>query len=73
MGLLGGNAFLTWLAIAAPKRRGWIHLAPYGFTVSFYWLLISIAAWRGLLQLFTRPFHWEKTEHGLSRCDQTQP
>ena len=73
MGLLAGNAVLTWLAIAAPKRRGWIHLAPYGFTVSFYWLLISVAAWRGLLQLFTRPFHWEKTEHGLSRCDQTQP
>ena len=73
IGLLGGNAVLTWMAIAAPKRTGWDHLAPYGFTVSLYWMLISIAAWRGLLQLFTRPFHWEKTAHGLSRFEQIRP
>jgi hypothetical protein len=30
-----------------------------------YWVLISIAAWKGLIQLFTNPFHWEKTRHGL--------
>jgi len=32
-----------------------------------YWLLISLAAYRALLQLITRPFYWEKTEHGVSR------
>jgi hypothetical protein len=26
---------------------------------------MSYAAWRGFLQLFTNPFFWEKTEHGL--------
>ncbi|MEP2829750.1 hypothetical protein [Parvibaculum sp.] len=32
----------------------------------FYWLLISIAAYKALWQLITKPFHWEKTEHGIS-------
>lgn len=31
-----------------------------------YWLLISFASYRALLQLITNPFHWEKTEHGVS-------
>jgi hypothetical protein len=26
---------------------------------------MSLAAWKGFLQLFTNPFYWEKTEHGL--------
>jgi len=68
-GLLTGNAVLTWLAVSAPRRRGWQGLAPYGFTVVFYWALISLAAWRALWQLFRRPFYWEKTAHGLTRFE----
>jgi len=30
-----------------------------------YWALMSVAAWKGFLQLFTNPFYWEKTVHGL--------
>jgi cellulose synthase/poly-beta-1,6-N-acetylglucosamine synthase-like glycosyltransferase len=70
LSLLGGNVILTWLAVIAPRRRGWSEIAPYGFTASFYWALISIAAWRAFWQLVTQPFYWEKTEHGLSRLDQ---
>ena len=33
----------------------------------FYWLLISVAAYRALLQFMTARFEWEKTEHGLAR------
>ena len=72
IGLVGGNAMLTWLAIIAPQRRGWNSLAPYGLTVTLYWGLISLAAWRALWQLITRPFHWEKTAHGLSRLGQNR-
>jgi len=72
-GLLLGNAVLTWLSIVAPRRRGWSDLAPYGTMATAYWALISIAAWRGVFQLFTRPFHWDKTEHGLSRWEPHQP
>jgi cellulose synthase/poly-beta-1,6-N-acetylglucosamine synthase-like glycosyltransferase len=31
----------------------------------FYWLLMSIAGYRALIQLFIRPHHWEKTPHAL--------
>jgi hypothetical protein len=31
----------------------------------FYWVLISIAAWKGFIQLLNRPHYWEKTDHGL--------
>ena len=65
-GLLVGNVLLTLLAVLAPKRRGWETLAPYGLTVVVYWAMISVAGYRGLWQLFTRPFFWEKTEHGVT-------
>jgi hypothetical protein len=26
---------------------------------------MSVAAWKGLIQLVRKPFYWEKTEHGL--------
>jgi hypothetical protein len=36
-------------------------------TIPFYWLLLSVAAWRALFQLVFAPHRWEKTEHGLGR------
>ena len=63
-GHLVSNLLLTWLAVLAPRRRRWDSLAPYGLTVVAYWAMISAAGYRGLWQLFTRPFFWEKTEHG---------
>ena len=65
--LLIGNGILTVLSILAPVKRRWLSLAPYGVTVFIYWLLISVAAYKALAQLVTRPFYWEKTRHGLTR------
>ncbi len=65
--LASGNLLLTGLAMASPIRRGWQDLSPYGLGVTFYWAMISFAAWRGLGQLIRRPHYWEKTAHGLSR------
>ncbi|PSR36565.1 MAG: glycosyl transferase, partial [Sulfobacillus thermosulfidooxidans] len=31
-----------------------------------YWSMMSLASWKALMQLITRPSHWEKTVHGLS-------
>jgi len=43
-------------------RHGWVlALTP------FYWLLLSLAAWRALYQLVRDPQRWEKTEHGLAK------
>jgi len=38
----------------------------------FYWVLISIAAIKGFYQLFTKPWYWEKTVHGLSHAPQKE-
>ena len=39
---------------------------PLMLLIPAYWLLISVAAWYGFLQLLTRPYYWEKTQHGLA-------
>lgn len=36
-------------------------------TMPGYWCLMSAAAWMALWQFALRPFHWNKTVHGLSR------
>jgi glycosyltransferase XagB len=65
--LLAGNGAFTYLVMLGPIRRGWLNLIPFSFTLLAYWVLISVAAYRGLWQLIRDPFYWEKTQHGLSR------
>ncbi|HVV63997.1 MAG TPA: glycosyltransferase [Rhizomicrobium sp.] len=66
IGAIGSNGLLTALAVSGPMRRGRSDLAPYGLTVTLYWLLISLAGYRALWHLITKPFHWDKTAHGLN-------
>jgi cellulose synthase/poly-beta-1,6-N-acetylglucosamine synthase-like glycosyltransferase len=67
--LLVSNLFLIAVHLLACRRRGLWDLAPWALLIPFYWLLISIGAWKGFLQLLTRPFYWEKTEHGLTAVE----
>ncbi len=48
------------------KNRQW-GLLPSALLMPLYWVLISLAAWKGVLQLVTKPFYWEKTRHGLTK------
>lgn len=65
--LIIGNGLLIHQLMLAPVARRQFRLVPYALTVVWYWVLMSIAAWKGLAQLVTNPFYWEKTQHGLSR------
>jgi len=65
--LLAGNGTFIFLSMIAPLRRGWLSLIPYSLTAFAYWILISIAAYKGLWQLISNPFYWEKTRHGVSK------
>jgi hypothetical protein len=40
---------------------------PYALLMPLYWVLHSIASWRGLIQLIKNPFYWDKTSHGTSK------
>jgi cellulose synthase/poly-beta-1,6-N-acetylglucosamine synthase-like glycosyltransferase len=65
--LLAGNGALMFLNMLAPIRRGLLNLIPYSLTAFGYWVILSIATYRGLWQLLRNPFYWEKTHHGVSR------
>jgi hypothetical protein len=49
------------------SRRGLLASAGVLVLTPLHWLLLSLAAWRGLYQLVVSPYAWEKTEHGLSK------
>jgi cellulose synthase/poly-beta-1,6-N-acetylglucosamine synthase-like glycosyltransferase len=51
------------LGVAATLKRGWYGLAAYSILMPFYWVLISLAAYRAMVQLVTAPYLWEKTTH----------
>ena len=63
--LFGGNFVFVYLNVAGSLQRGEFGLVRTALLSPLYWGLMSFAAWKGFLQLFTNPFYWEKTEHGL--------
>jgi len=63
--LVLGNFLHVYLFLIGLGRRGYWDVIPAMLVVPAYWVLMSVAGWKGLIQLFTKPFYWEKTEHGL--------
>ncbi|MEA2183929.1 MAG: glycosyltransferase XagB [Solirubrobacteraceae bacterium] len=63
--LFVGNFVFLYLNVAGSIQKGLFGLAKYALISPLYWGLMSIAAWKGFIQLITNPFYWEKTEHGL--------
>jgi hypothetical protein len=57
-------AVIGWTATEARIRRRIRYRLLF---IPLYWFAMSIAAWRALVQMFTRPFHWEKTPHSAYR------
>lgn len=65
--LVSGYSLSIAAGMAAVSARGLLPLLGQTLMMPVYWLLISAAAYKALWQFVTRPFHWEKTEHGISR------
>ena len=57
----------TAVASGSPRRLLSVLWLP------IYWLAISYAAYRAVLDLIVRPFYWEKTMHGSSMQRPTRP
>jgi len=62
---VGNFAFMYANMVAAARRSVW-DLVAWTVLSPVYWTLMSLAAWKGLAQLITRPSYWEKTDHGLT-------
>ncbi len=68
--LFAGYAFSIYAgyyALRCKQIKGWWFVLA---TMPFYWMLISLAGWLALWQFIFKPFHWNKTRHGLSRFQQ---
>ena len=71
--LLAGYGISILLTRRALLRQGITRWYGTLATMPLYWMLMSLAAWLALWQFFTKPFHWNKTEHGLSRTPRLRP
>jgi cellulose synthase/poly-beta-1,6-N-acetylglucosamine synthase-like glycosyltransferase len=64
--LILGNIIhiLLYLRTVLMEKR--FSFIPIALSMPFYWVLVSIGAWKGTIQLITKPHYWEKTIHGIS-------
>jgi hypothetical protein len=65
--LVAGYATAIFASALGLRKLGKPHWWATLATMPVYWLLISAASWMALWQLIVKPFHWNKTEHGLSK------
>jgi cellulose synthase/poly-beta-1,6-N-acetylglucosamine synthase-like glycosyltransferase len=61
-----GNSVMVYLSMMGPYKRGTFELILWALLNPVYWILHSIASYKGLWQLIFKPHYWEKTEHGLT-------
>ncbi len=65
--LIAGNiSYLSIYVVACIKLKKYRY-TPNALLMPLYWVLHSIASWRGLIQLIRNPFYWDKTSHGVSK------
>ncbi len=63
--MITGNFLFLYMNLLAVYRREYYRLSRYALLTPIYWLFMSFATWRAVWQLFSQPFYWEKTIHGL--------
>jgi glycosyltransferase XagB len=71
--LLSGQALSAAVAVMALRDAGRLRMLPWLACLVLYWPLGAVAAYRAVAEAFLRPFHWEKTEHGLAEAEDEAP
>ena len=71
--MIFGNFLYLYYYVLGCMRRNQFDLVKYAMIIPFYWLLMSLAAWKALYQLLVKPHYWEKTVHGLHLDFQPAP
>jgi hypothetical protein len=67
-----GQAVMLAVAVLALRDSGQGRMIPWILTLPLYWPLGAVAAYRAIAEIFTSPFYWHKTEHGLARAGITR-
>jgi len=65
--LLIGNQLMIYLNMLGVFKRRTYGLILFTLFNPLYWVLHALSAYKGLWQLITKPFFWEKTTHGTTR------
>ncbi|NTU46805.1 glycosyltransferase [Candidatus Roizmanbacteria bacterium] len=61
---IGNTLYMYYYMLGVAKRNHW-DIVFWAALTPLYWLMMSIAAGFALYELFVRPHHWQKTNHGL--------
>lgn len=62
--VIGNFLYMYYYMIGCAKRE-YDDIIKYVILVPFYWLMMSIAAFRAVWQVIFNPHYWFKTKHGL--------
>jgi len=68
-----GAISLLWPLWLGLRRRGLVRHWRKLLCLPLWLAMLTFAAWRAFSELWLRPFHWEKTEHGLARRETPSP
>ena len=63
--LIVGNFLYVYYYMIGCAKREQYDIIKYIFLIPVYWLAMSAAAWKALVELITNPHYWAKTKHGL--------
>lgn len=66
--VIGNFLYIYYYMIGIAKRQHY-DLVKYVIFVPFYWLGMSIAAYRAIFEFGFKPYYWFKTTHGLYQED----
>lgn len=64
--IVGNLSYLSIYVVSCLKLRKYSY-TPLALLMPIYWVLHSIASWKGLIQLIRNPHYWDKTSHGVTK------
>ncbi len=71
--LVAGNASYLLIYVIACVKLKKFRSIPLAIGMPAYWIILSVASWRGLIQLIKKPFYWDKTTHGKPKVSKSSP
>jgi cellulose synthase/poly-beta-1,6-N-acetylglucosamine synthase-like glycosyltransferase len=68
-----GNFVCIYMGMMSARETGNSDLMLSAILLPLYWLMLSLAAVKAIVQLVAAPSFWEKTEHGMAKAPAPEP